>query len=78
MKPCEEVLTTKQVIENQLLTALDDKAKVAILADAQDLSLMIEALFCLETSKSCELARDFEQLEQAAFGTETKRKRVRK
>ena len=34
----------RKVIEDQLLTALDDKRKVAILATAEDLDLLILAL----------------------------------
>lgn len=40
----EVVPTRREVIANQLLSALDDRTKVAILADEEDLNLLIRAL----------------------------------
>lgn len=59
--------TSRQVIENKLLTALNDSSQVAILATEEDLSIMIETLSQSERLKAREMARDFEQLRKAAF-----------
>ncbi len=60
--------TSRQVIENALLTALTEKAQVAILATEEDLNLLINALHNHCGSKSKQMAEDFEKLRQAAFG----------
>lgn len=73
----------RQVIENELLVALDDRSKVAILLDAQDLRMLMR---CLERCGRGQHARrfldDMRQLEDAAFGTgaagRPKRRRKRK
>lgn len=71
---CKEIYEPRQVIENQLLVALDDKSKVAIVADEKLLSLLIHALEeCpIEFGYSVEYWKkalnDLKQLKKAAFG----------
>ncbi|MDA8106194.1 MAG: hypothetical protein M0Z71_12555 [Nitrospiraceae bacterium] len=71
--PCSVESVNRQVIENQLLTALDDKSKVAILASEEDLDTLIAALLLSEnnrmamSSKFKELRADLQQLKSAAF-----------
>lgn len=64
----EEFHVSRQVIEKKLLTALEDKGCVAILASEEDLRMMID---CLRTgtfhSKGLQMADDLEQLLHAAF-----------
>lgn len=65
--------TTKQVIENKLLAALDDEAKVACMFSCEDLDLLIEALrFTHPLRKVPEanerMAHDLETLRKSAFG----------
>ena len=43
-KPCSTETVSHQVIEQQILTALDDRAKVALVIDESDLCLLIDAL----------------------------------
>ena len=57
----------RQVIENQLLAALDDKSKVAILATEEDLKLLITALRPMWASAAREMCDDLCQLKDAAF-----------
>ena len=45
-KETKVVDVPRQVIQNQLLTALDDKSKVAALLDEGDLDILIDALEC--------------------------------
>jgi len=65
---CTEENVPHQVIENQLLTALDDKSRVAILATEEDLDLFIEALTPMWAhTKAQEMLSDIKQLKRAAF-----------
>lgn len=62
----------RQVIENQLLVALDDKSKTAIVASKDDLELLIYALLCVcedstEWSRADQMRIDIEQLRDSAF-----------
>ena len=57
----------RQVIENQLLTALDDKSKVAILATEEDLTMLIICLGFSTGVKAKEMRADLQQLKAAAF-----------
>lgn len=62
--------SNRQVIENKLLTAIDDDSKVAILASREDLDLLIEALSNW-TEKARLYSADLSQLRRAAFGDST-------
>lgn len=70
---CSVESVNRQVIENKLLTALDDKSKVAILATEDDLRMLINALkthsMCYPgwSKKNSEYVADLEQLKAAAF-----------
>ncbi len=74
--PNKIVRTKKQVIEKQLLAALDDKTKVALLMDEKDLDLLIIALdfFGVKgpgldaTIAAKEMSKSLEQLRKEAFG----------
>ena len=65
--------TTRDVIENKLLTALQDEGTAAILVSENDLSVMIRALeYAMladreQTRKARELAKDYRRLLKAAF-----------
>ena len=48
----------KEVIENQLLVALDDKSKVGILASEDDLSLLIVSLERSQRYAPCNQKRE--------------------
>lgn len=50
-QPNTVVPTSRQVIEGKLLAALDDKTKVAILCDKEDLECMIAALYGYEIAE---------------------------
>ena len=66
--PCSVESVNRQVIENQLLAALDDKSKVAILATEDDLKLLIAALRPMwANSAAREMCDDLCQLKDAAF-----------
>lgn len=74
--PCSVVPSSRHVIEKKLLTALEEEGNVAILANSEDLKLMIEALTSYasdhRTSLKSEarmrsLAADLRQLQRAAF-----------
>lgn len=69
--PCSVESTTRHVIENQLLAALDDKTKVAILANEMDLRIIITALEQYSGGPQRELATDMRQLLNAAFPQNT-------
>ena len=65
---CSVESVNRQVIENQLLAALDDKSKVAILATEDDLKLLIAALRPMwANSAAREMCDDLCQLKDAAF-----------
>ena len=70
---CSAESVNRQVIENQLLTALDDKSRVAILATEDDLRMLINALkthsMCYPgwAKKNSEYVAGLEQLKAAAF-----------
>lgn len=57
----------KEVIQDCLLTALDDKSKVAILLNSRELRKLINCLILVH-GKNCVLAKDFNRLYKAAFG----------
>ena len=65
--PCSVESVNRQVIENQLLTALDDKSKVAILATEEDLTMLIICLGFSTGVKAKEMRADLQQLKAAAF-----------
>jgi hypothetical protein len=70
--PCSVESVNRQVIENQLLTSLCDKSKVAILATEEDLTLLIGALKCVSCHDPAaraakEMCADLQQLKAAAF-----------
>ena len=71
--PCSVESVNRQVIENQLLTSLCDKSRVAILATEEDLEILIAALLLAENNRMAmptkykEMRADLEQLKAAAF-----------
>ena len=65
--PCSVESVNRQVIENQLLAALDDKSKVAILATEEDLTMLIICLGFSTGVKAKEMRADLQQLKAAAF-----------
>lgn len=65
--PCSVELTSRQVIEKKLLTALEDGNTVAILASEEDLKLLIFALAHCSSPKAMPMARDLGQLLSEAF-----------
>lgn len=70
-KPCKVVNTPRTVIEGQLLAALDDKTKVALLIVEEDLTMLINALeqnHQPSPAKVEEFATDLRQLRREAFG----------
>ena len=64
---CSVESVNRQVIENQLLSALDDKSKVAILATEEDLTMLIICLGFSTGVKAKEMRADLQQLKAAAF-----------
>ena len=60
----------RRVIENKLLTALEDKTVVALLVTEEDLREIINSLYASEpfNSQRQQMAKDFEKLLLAAFG----------
>ena len=62
----------RQVIENQLLTSLCDKSRVAILATEEDLTMLIICLGFSTGVKAKEMRSDLQQLKSAAFPQNTK------
>ena len=74
-KPCSTETVSHQVIEQQILTALDDRAKVALVIDESDLCLLIDALSwrmadlnASPRSRQWVFLQDLMKLKQAAFG----------
>jgi len=59
--------TGRQVIENKLLTALEDGGTVAVLANKGDLEVMVAALRKYRHRRAEQLAKDMQQLLDAAF-----------
>lgn len=68
--PLTVVQSTRQVIENKLLAALDDESTVAILASEKDLDLLIAALEFFRSADARRMAQDYKQLRAAAFKKE--------
>jgi len=71
--PCSTSAVPREVIENQLLVALDDKSKVAILADEELLTFLITAAQDCEVwyehrEYKKQVIADFRHLRLAAFG----------
>ena len=64
------VPSSRVVIENQLLAAMDDKTKVAILATKDDLDFLLSVLECgpSDYSTRCDWIADLSQLRRSAFG----------
>ena len=64
-------LAKREVIDNQLLVALDDKSKVAIIASEDDLLMFIngleDTLRHLDCDKRRELAAGLTELKESAF-----------
>ena len=71
MSKPEIEIVERRVIENQLLTALEDEGLVAVLVSADDLRLLITALEIMsggpEPGRSEEFAADLSKLYEAAF-----------
>ena len=67
----------KEVIENQLLVALDDKSKVALVIDEEDLQLLILGLGALSLGNKkkdemrWKLLENLRELKTQAFRTST-------
>jgi hypothetical protein len=59
---------SRRIIENKLLTALSDGEHVAIIADKEDLEILVLGLHCVAGARAKELVRDMETLRQQAFG----------
>lgn len=59
-----------EVIEDQLLVALDDKSKVAVVLDCAQLELLVKAIggYPFNAVDGFELLRGLRQLQTAAFG----------
>ena len=70
VKPTKLQPVPRQVIGDQLLAALDDKSKVAIIASSDDLDLLISVLrfYPVRTKAVKQLQADLEMLRTAAFG----------
>jgi len=66
----DTVITSREVIENKILTALVDADKVAIVASEDDLQIVIRALTLLAVteSRANSLLNGVLQLQQEAFG----------
>jgi hypothetical protein len=60
----------REVIEDQLLVALDDKSKVALVASEADLNLLIFALECskIDREDAVTMRQDLIKLRTSAFG----------
>lgn len=71
---------SREVITSQLLVALDDKSKVAILASEQDLRYLIVSLHLSQRYSPCdqkqELLDGLENLKDAAFGSHSEPKDI--
>lgn len=77
-KPCTVKYTPSEVIADQLLVVLSDKAKVACIFDLNALDAVIEALSykgqaSFRTETQTGLLRDLIQLRSAAFPEAQKR-----
>lgn len=66
---CSVVPVRREVLNDQLLVALDDKSKVAIICDQNDIELLMFALTRCDgiRSESAEMWRDLKKLRDAAF-----------
>jgi hypothetical protein len=70
---CTVEKTSRQVIENQLLSSLEDKSKVALLCTREDLDILISAVRLSSgnpkalSAKWQEFAADLIELRKAAF-----------
>jgi len=72
-RECDVVQSSRTVIANKLLAAIDDDDKVAILATEADLNTFIEALNEMASRAPSRprfhsLAKDLAQLKKEAFG----------
>lgn len=69
-KPIKVERVNRAVIDSQLLTGLDDKSKVAILASQDDLDLMISAFEDLQrpSDEAVRMEADLKKLRAEAFG----------
>ncbi len=68
-QPLEIVPTDRQVICQQLLAALDDTSKVAILATKEDLDILIQATKNGGLPGTMKMFNDLWELRRAAFGS---------
>lgn len=60
--------TPREVIGQQLLAALDDKSKVAILATEEDLEMLVQAMQRFaENDKESRMLEDLRRLQDEAF-----------
>lgn len=69
-RPCSIVRVEHEIIEQQVLMSLSDKAKVALVLDARGLSEIIHAFedSGFTSDYRTGMLRDLKQLKQAAFG----------
>ncbi len=68
-KQLQKSYVPQEVIKDQLLMALDDKSKVAVVLDATDLQFLISAVSRYVNNKQASRLEDgFRQLQAAAFG----------
>lgn len=67
---CLIVPASREVIGDQLLVALDDKSKVAIICDQKDIELLMFALSsCHGVRPECgKMWQDLKKLRDSAFG----------
>ena len=70
------IQSKRQIIENQLLTALDDKSKVALIFNEKDLDLLIAVLAAYQkidnkankpNSQTTSMLNDIQLLKDSAF-----------
>lgn len=67
---CSIVPVSREIIGDQLLVALDDKSKVAVVCDQHDIELLMFALSsCRGLPMECgKMWQDLKKLRDAAFG----------
>lgn len=65
--PVSFELASRQVIQDRLLAALDDKSKVAVLLTKEDLQILIRALAPIDRQPERQFCQDLQSLLDAAF-----------
>ena len=70
MAKCSKQYVPRQVIERQLLAALDDKSKAAIVVSKDDLDLLIYGVALIPDggAEQRSMLADLEQLRKECFG----------